>query len=87
MARHYWQSEAAVKQVLEQVKAEQNNIISVDKVLYTRGINSSVEGVENDINVPKTDQQLAEVVGNMKEIEARLMVLTSALGGYHYSGK
>jgi len=80
VARLYWQwqTEAAVKQELEQVKAEQNSIISVDKALYTRGITSSVEGAENDINVSKTDQQLTEVVGNMKEIEARLMALTNS---------
>ncbi|MEW5561406.1 multidrug resistance outer membrane protein MdtQ [Enterobacter asburiae] len=80
VARLYWQwqTEAAVKQVLEQVKTEQNNIISVDKALYTRGITSSVEGAENDINVSKTDQQLTEVAGNMKEIEARLMALTNS---------
>ncbi|MGU3414193.1 multidrug resistance outer membrane protein MdtQ [Enterobacteriaceae bacterium C34A] len=80
VARLYWQwqTEAGIKQVLEQVKAEQNSIISVDKALYTRGITSSVEGAENDINVSKTDQQLTEVAGNMKEIEARLMALTNS---------
>ncbi|MGL4723979.1 MAG: multidrug resistance outer membrane protein MdtQ [Scandinavium sp.] len=80
VARLYWQwqTEAAVKQVLEQVKNEQSNIISVDKALYQRGITSSVEGAENDINVSKTDQQLTEVTGNMKEIEARLMALTNS---------
>ncbi len=36
------------------------------------------EGAENDINVSKTDQQLADVAGNMKEIEARLMALTNS---------
>ncbi|MBB1201566.1 multidrug resistance outer membrane protein MdtQ [Enterobacteriaceae bacterium 89] len=82
VARLYWQwqTEAAVKQVLTQVKAEQNNVVSVDTALYQRGITSSVEGVENDINVSKTDQQLTEVAGNMKEIEARLMALTNSQG-------
>jgi NodT family efflux transporter outer membrane factor (OMF) lipoprotein len=80
VARLYWQwqTEAAIKQVLEQVKNEQNSIISVDKALYSHGITSSVEGAENDINVSKTDQQLTEVAGNMKEIEARLMALTDS---------
>jgi efflux transporter, outer membrane factor (OMF) lipoprotein, NodT family len=80
VARLYWQwqTEAAIKQVLLQVKSQQNNIVSVDKALYQRGITSSVEGVENDINVSKTDQQLTEVAGNMKEIEARLMALTNS---------
>ena len=80
VARLYWQwqTEAAIKQVLEQIKNEQNNVVSVDKALYQRGITSSVEGVENDINVSKTDQQLTEVAGNMKEIEARLMALTNS---------
>lgn len=79
VARLYWQwqTEAGIKQVLEQVKQEQNSIISVDKALYSRGITSSVAGAENDINVSKTDQQLTEVAGNMKEIEARLMALTN----------
>ncbi|MEJ5071449.1 multidrug resistance outer membrane protein MdtQ [Enterobacter ludwigii] len=80
VARLYWQwqTEAGIKQVLEQVKKEQGSIISVDKALYSRGITSSVEGAENDISVSKTDQQLTEVAGNMKEIEARLMALTNS---------
>ena len=47
--------------------------MTVDKALYQRGITNSAEGAENDINVSKTDQQLADVTGTMKEIEARLM--------------
>ncbi|WP_434639753.1 multidrug resistance outer membrane protein MdtQ [Klebsiella sp. I138] len=80
VARLYWQwqTEAAVKTVLQQVKSEQNNIVSVDQALYQRGITNSAEGAENDINVSKTDQQLADVAGNMKEIEARLMALTNS---------
>lgn len=80
VARLYWQwqTEAAVKTVLQQVKSEQNNIVSVDTALYQRGITNSAEGAENDINVSKTDQQLADVAGNMKEIEARLMALTNS---------
>jgi outer membrane protein TolC len=63
VARLYWQwqTEAAVKTVLQQVKSEQNNIVSVDQALYQRGITNSAEGAENDINVSKTDQQLADV--------------------------
>ncbi|MBV8044106.1 multidrug resistance outer membrane protein MdtQ [Pluralibacter sp.] len=82
VARLYWewQTEAAVKQVLLQVKREQNNIISVDKELYSHGITSSVEGAKNDINVSKTEQQLTQVSGNMKEIEARLMALVNKQG-------
>jgi outer membrane protein TolC len=80
VARLYWQwqTEAAIKNVLQQVKREQNNIVTVDKALYQRGITNSAEGAENDINVSKTDQQLADVAGNMKEIEARLMALTNS---------
>ncbi|MDJ1656290.1 multidrug resistance outer membrane protein MdtQ [Raoultella sp. Ech2A] len=80
VARLYWQwqTEAAVKNVLQQLKDEQNNIVSVDRALYQRGITNSVEGAENDINVSKTDQQLADVTGSMKEIEARLMALTNS---------
>lgn len=79
VARLYWQwqTEAAIKQVLTKIKSQQGNIVSVDKALYSRGITSSVEGVENDINVSKTDQELTQVKGNMKEIEARLMALTN----------
>lgn len=79
VARLYWQwqTEAAVKEVLRQLKDEQNNIVSVDRSLYQRGITNSVEGAQNDINVSKTDQHLADVAGSMKEIEARLMALTN----------
>ena len=80
VARLYWQwqTEAAIKAVLQQVKGEQNNIVTVDKALLQRGITNSAEGAENDINVSKTDQQLADVAGTMKEIEARLMALTNS---------
>lgn len=46
VARLYWQwqTEAAVKNVLQQLKDEQNNIVSVDRALYQRGITNSVEG-------------------------------------------
>lgn len=39
VARLYWQwqTEAAIKAVLQQVKNEQNNIVTVDKALYQRG--------------------------------------------------
>lgn len=79
VARLYWQwqTEAAINNVLTQVKSEQNNIVTVDTALYQRGITNSAEGAESDINVSKTDQQLADVAGNMKEIEARLMALTN----------
>lgn len=80
VARLYWQwqTEAAVKSVLQQVKSEQNNIVTVDQALFQRGITNSAEGAENDINVSKTDQQLTDVAGSMKEIEARLMALTNS---------
>ncbi len=79
VARLYWQwqTESAIRQQLEQIQEEQNLIVSVDKKLYQAGITNSVEGVENDINVGKTGQQLAEIDGNLKEIEARLMALTN----------
>jgi hypothetical protein len=38
-----------------------------------------VEGVETDINASKTEEQLAEVNGKMKAIEARLVALTNFL--------
>ncbi|EHM45041.1 MAG: multidrug resistance outer membrane protein MdtQ [Yokenella regensburgei] len=73
-----WQTQAAMAQVLEQVKKEENSIVTVDTELYQHGITSSVEGVENDINVSKTEQQIAELSGDMKETEARLMALTNS---------
>ena len=80
VARLYWQwqTEAAVQQVLEQIKKEQQNIITYDTAMYQHGITNSAEGAENDINISKTDQQLTEVAGTMKEIEARLMALTNS---------
>ncbi len=80
VARLYWQwqTEAAIQEVLQQIKNEQNNIVTVDTALLEHGITNSAEGAENDINVSKTDEQLADVAGNMKEIEARLMALTNS---------
>ena len=80
VARLYWQwqTDAAVKRVLLQVKSEQNKIVNVDQALYQRGITNSAEGAENDINVSKTVQQLTDVAGSMHEIEARLMALTNS---------
>ncbi|WP_432700140.1 multidrug resistance outer membrane protein MdtQ [Kluyvera cryocrescens] len=82
VARLYWQwqTEAAIQDVLQQIKSEQNNIVTVDTALLEHGITNSAEGAENDINVSKTDEQLADVAGNMKEIEARLMALTNSQG-------
>ena len=79
VARLYWdwQTEAAVGDVLTQVKQEQENIIGADRELYQHGITSSVEGVETDINAGKTDEQLADVKGKMRVIEARLNALTN----------
>ncbi|MDB6981973.1 TolC family protein, partial [Escherichia coli] len=56
---------------------EQNTIIATDRQLYQNGITSSVEGVETDINASKTRQQLNDVAGKMKIIEARLSALTN----------
>jgi outer membrane protein TolC len=72
VARLYWewQTESAINTVLSDIRQEQNSIISADKELYQHGITSSIEGVETDINASKTDEQLAEVSGKMKVIEA-----------------
>lgn len=80
VARLYWewQTQAAVGEVLAEIKHEQDNIIGADRELYQHGITSSVEGVETDINASKTEEQLAEVNGKMKAIEARLVALTNA---------
>ncbi|WP_253383622.1 multidrug resistance outer membrane protein MdtQ [unidentified bacterial endosymbiont] len=80
VARLYWQwqTQAAVGDILTEIKHQQESIIAVDRELYQHGITSSVEGVETDINASKTEQQLAEVRGKMKTIEARLDALTHA---------
>ena len=80
VARLYWewQTQAAVGDVLAQIKHEQDNIIGADRELYQHGITSSVEGVETDINASKTQEQLAEVRGKMKAVEARLEALTNS---------
>ncbi|EKO4027351.1 multidrug resistance outer membrane protein MdtQ [Escherichia coli] len=78
-ARLYWewQTQAALNTVLQQIEKEQNTIIATDRQLYQNGITSSVEGVETDINASKTRQQLNDVAGKMKIIEARLIALTN----------
>ena len=73
-----WQTQAALKNVLMQIKNEQQNVITVDRQLYQNGITSSVEGVETDIDSSKTEQQLNDVSGKMKVIEARLSALTNS---------
>ena len=80
VARLYWewQTQAAAREVLAQIKHEQDNIIGADRELYQHGITSSVEGVETDINANKTEEQLAEVNGKMKAVEARLVALTNS---------
>ncbi|WP_395301996.1 multidrug resistance outer membrane protein MdtQ [Enterobacter mori] len=79
VARLYWewQTQAAVGEVLAEIKHEQENIIGADRELYQHGITSSVEGVETDINASKTEEQLAGVKGKMKAVEARLQALTN----------
>lgn len=80
VARLYWewQTQAAAGEVLSQIKREQENIIGADSELYQHGITSSVEGVETDINASKTEEQLTEVNGKMKVVEARLVALTNS---------
>ena len=73
-----WQTQAALKTVLTQIKNELQNVITVDRQLYQNGITSSVEGVETDIDSSKTEQQLNDVSGKMKVIEARLSALTNS---------
>jgi NodT family efflux transporter outer membrane factor (OMF) lipoprotein len=80
VARLYWewQTQAAAGELLAQIKHEQDNIIGADRELYQHGITSSVEGVETDIDANKTEEQLAEVNGKMKAVEARLVALTNS---------
>lgn len=79
VARLYWewQTQAALKNVLMQIEQEQQNVVTVNRELYQHGITSSVEGVETDIDASKTQQQLNDVNGKMKVIEARLSALTN----------
>ncbi|EAR3201357.1 multidrug resistance outer membrane protein MdtQ [Salmonella enterica] len=79
VARLYWewQTQAALKNVLTQIEHEQQNVVAVNRELYQHGITSSVEGVETDIDASKTQQQLNDVNGKMKVIEARLSALTN----------
>lgn len=79
VARLYWewQTQAALKNVLMQIEHEQQNVVAVNRELYQHGITSSVEGVETDIDASKTQQQLNDVNGKMKVIEARLSALTN----------
>lgn len=80
VARLYWewQTQAGLKTVLTQIETEQQNVINVDRQLYKNGLTSSVEGVETDIDSSKTEQQLNDVSGKMKVIEARLSALTNS---------
>lgn len=64
--------------MLTQIETEQQNVINVDRQLYQNGLTSSVEGVETDIDSSKTEQQLNDVSGKMKVIEARLSALTNS---------
>ena len=73
-----WQTQAALKTVLTQIENEQQNVITVDRQLYQNGLTSSVEGVETDIDSSKTEQQLNDVSGKMKVIEARLSALSNS---------
>lgn len=79
VARLYWewQTQAALKNVLMQIEHEQQNVVAVNRELYQHGITSSVEGVETDIDASKTQQQMNDVNGKMKVIEARLSALTN----------
>lgn len=79
VARLYWewQTQAALKNVLMQIEHEQQNVVAVNRELYQHGITSSVEGGETDIDASKTQQQLNDVNGKMKVIEARLSALTN----------
>lgn len=72
-----WQTEAALSKLLTEIEQEQRNIIDTDRQLYQNGITSSVEGVETDIDDSKTQQQLNDIAGKMKVIEARLSALTN----------
>lgn len=79
VARLYWewQTQASLSRLLSQIEQEQQAIINTNRQLYLNGITSSVQGVETDIDDSKTQQQLNDVAGKMKIIEARLSALTN----------
>ena len=79
VARLYWewQTQSALSTLLNQIEQEQQAIINTNRQLYQNGIIDSVNGVETDIDDSKTRQQLNDVAGNMKVIEARLSALTN----------
>ncbi len=79
VARLYWEWQTQAPRVRFSRRSNMSRtILSAHRELYQHGITSSVEGVETDIDANKTEEQLAEVNGKMKAVEARLVALTNS---------
>ena len=79
VARLYWgeQTQAALNTVLQQIEKSRTPLSRPIASYIRTGLLLQVEGVETDINASKTRQQLNDVAGKMKIIEARLNTLTN----------
>lgn len=78
VVRLYWdvQTLLALKDVKQQTLVAQKNIVDVQLELYGHGINSSVDGVENNIDFVKTQQQLDDIDGRINMAKAQLAAIT-----------
>lgn len=78
VVRLYWdmQTLLALKDVKQQTLAAQKNIVDVQNQLYSRGINSSVDDVESNIDFVKTQQQLDDIDGRINIAKAQLAAIT-----------
>lgn len=78
VVRLYWdvQTLLALKDVKQQTLVAQKNIVDVQFELYGQGINSSVDGVENNIDFVKTQQQLDDIDGRINMAKAQLAAIT-----------
>lgn len=78
VVRLYWdmQTLLALKDVKQQTLAAQKSIVDVELKLYDEGINSSVDGVENNIDFVKTQQQIDDIDGRINMAKAQLAAIT-----------
>lgn len=78
VVRLYWdmQTLLALKEVKQQTLAAQKNIVDVQTQLYSRGINSSIDDVEPNIDFVKTQQQLDDIDGRINIAKAQLAAIT-----------
>jgi NodT family efflux transporter outer membrane factor (OMF) lipoprotein len=78
VVRLYWdmQTLLALKDVKQQTLAAQKKIVDVETSLYAEGINSSVDGVEPNIDFVKTQQQIDEIDGRINMAKAQLAAIS-----------